>query len=74
MTDSIIWVKPDIAVNLDAVAYIETKTDEGKIVFSTGAVISLDGKDSERLAKYLRGVFTVDVRMPGTFPSKNAQT
>lgn len=30
MTDSIIWVKPDTAVNLDTIAYIQVKTDEGK--------------------------------------------
>ena len=67
MTDSIIWVKPDTAVNLDAVAYIQVTTGEGKIVFSTGEMIELSAKDSELLAIYLRKTFPQDVRLPGTF-------
>jgi hypothetical protein len=67
MTDSIIWVKPDTAVNLDSVAYFNFKQGEEEIVFSTGASIKLTEKDSEALARYLRGAFPKDTRMPTTF-------
>lgn len=57
MTDSIVWVDLHTAVNLNAVAYVRFGSADAKIVFSTGEVITLEGKDSERFAQYLRQTF-----------------
>ena len=53
--------------NSNTIAYVQVKTDEGKIVFSTGETIKLNAKESEAFAKFLRTKFIQDIGMPGTF-------
>jgi hypothetical protein len=57
VTDSILWVTNDIAVNIDLIALVQIAGSATKIAFSTGEMIILEGDDSERFAKYLRQKF-----------------
>ena len=62
MTDSIVFVTPDTAVNLAAVQYVKFLQDGCKIVFATDEMITLNAKDSEKFAIWLRKNFPEDVR------------
>jgi hypothetical protein len=66
MTDSIVWVKPDTAINLDSISFVQFGADTVKILFSHGGTITLDGKDSDNFAHFLRKHYREDTRLQQT--------
>jgi hypothetical protein len=63
MTDSIVWVKPDTAINLDSISFVQFRADTAKILFSHGGTITLDGKDSDNFAHFLRKHYREDTQL-----------
>jgi hypothetical protein len=66
MTDSIVWVKADTLINLDSISYVQFGADTAKILFSHGGTVSLDGKESDNFAQFLRKHFRQDTRLQQT--------